>query len=330
MSQTQRRSAWNHTPQLPLKIAPFYHWPMRPLAIAYHLLQAWNPLAVRVSMLLIAIGVWTWATPSMDRMQVIGLDWVFEIWLRNLLLILAVAGGLHLYLFTFNKQGDSLRFDRRPMAKNVKAFLFRNQVWDNMFLSLVPAVFFWTAWEVVVMWAYANGWATMITFEDNPVWFIVLIIAIPIWVGFFFYFQHRFFHIRPCYKWVHSWHHKNQNTGPWSGLAMHPIEHLVLLSDSLIYLVVASHPIHLIFNLLHHGLGAPTSHAGFEGIKMGSSSKFQLGEFFHQLHHRFFDCNYGDGDQPWDHWLGTFHDGTPSGDEAMRERRKNLQTASGQ
>ena len=75
------------------------------------------------------------------------------------------------------------------------------------------------------MWyAYANGIAPMITFETAPVWFLVLIVLIPIEAGFHFYFFHRLLHVGKLYTWVHSWHHKNIQTGPWSGLAMHPAE----------------------------------------------------------------------------------------------------------
>ena len=175
------------------------------------------------------------------------------------------------------------------------------------------------------MWyAYANGWATMITFDSNPIWFVVLIILIPIWAGFYFYTHHRILHIGFMYRHVHSWHHKNINTGPWSGLAMHPVESFILMTDTLLFLLVPAHPVHVIFLLFHHGIGAPTSHAGFEKLKIGGKTGLEVGDFFHQLHHRFFDCNYGTYETPWDTWLGTFHDGTAEGNELVKERRRKI------
>ena len=44
----------------------------------------------------------------------------------------------------------------------------------------------------------------------------------------------------------------------------------------------------------------------------------------HQLHHRYFDCNYGSYETPWDKVFNSFHDGTPEGDVHIRERRRNL------
>ena len=64
----------------------------------------------------------------------------------------------------------------------------------------------------------------MITFDSNPVWFVALIVLIPIWAGLYFYAHHRVLHMGFMYRHVHAWHHRNINTGPWSGLAMHPVE----------------------------------------------------------------------------------------------------------
>ena len=44
----------------------------------------------------------------------------------------------------------------------------------------------------------------------------------------------------------------------------------------------------------------------------------------HQLHHRFIDCNYGSYETPWDKVFGSFHDGTPEGDQAINARRKRM------
>ena len=55
-----------------------------------------------------------------------------------------------------------------------------------------------------------------------------------------------------------------------------------------------------------------------------------LGSFHHQLHHRYYDCNYGNPHMPWDRWLGTDHDGTPRAmAEVARRRRARLRPAAG-
>ena len=105
---------------------------------------------------------------------------------------------------------------------------------------------------------------------------------------------------------------------------MHPLEHVIYLSSVLIHWVVASHPIHVFFHMQWLTLGAVTSHAGFEGLMVGGKRRLALGSFHHQLHHRYFECNYGNTEMPWDLWFGSFHDGTP---EATRRLRERLKTA---
>jgi lathosterol oxidase len=325
MNDKKPRQIWHYTPQLPLKIAPLFLWPMRPVAILGHLLKSWRPVSTRFLMLAVAIVIWLFATPEVELMQSWSFGWVFAIWLRNLVLVTIVAGGLHLWFYVAEKQGDNFRCDMRPMMKNARVFWFKDQVHDNMFWTLTSGVFFWTAWECTMLWLYANGWLNVVSPIESPIIFTLIVVATPIWAGFYFYWQHRLFHTKRLYKMVHSWHHKNQNTSSWSGLAMHPAEHLVLFSDCLIFLLVPFHPVLFLFLLLHHGMGAPISHVGFEGVET-KRGLYPLGDFFHQLHHKFFDCNYGTDETPWDAWFGTFHDGTNDGDVAMKERRRLLAT----
>ncbi|MEO1140963.1 MAG: sterol desaturase family protein [Pseudomonadota bacterium] len=317
------RKVWNFTPTLPIQTAPYWDWPLRPLASVLYLLKSWNPLGTRIFLLITAFVSWTWFTPELARAQTIEFGWIFEVWLKNMIILTVIAGGLHMLLWVLKVQDDDYRYDMRPMMKGAKVFHFNNQVYDNMFWSYV-AIQFLTFYECLMWWSYANGWATMITFESNPVWFIALIVLIPIWAGFYFYCHHRLLHVGFMYRHVHSWHHKNINTGPWSGLAMHPVESFILVCDTLMFFIIPAHPVHVLFLLYHHGIGAPTSHAGFEKLKAGKSAGFELGDFFHQLHHKYFDCNYGTWETPWDKWFNTFHDGTKDGDDLVKERRRQI------
>ena len=318
------RKIWNFTPELPIKSAPYWDWPIRPVIILKYLIRSWSPLATRFLFLAMAILIWNFATPEFERVKTLSFDWVFQIWIRNMAIILVFAGSFHLLLHRWAVQGDEEKYDARPMAEGSKKFHFKNQVYDNMFWSLGSGVLIWTFWESAILWGYANGYLKFITFEQSPIWFVAFIILLPLWAGFHFYWQHRMFHLRPLYRHFHSWHHKNINVGPWSGLSMHPVEQFVLMSDLIILLLVPSHPIHGIFLLMHHGIGAPLSHSGFENLFVTKRVKYFVGDFHHALHHRFFDCNYGSLDMPWDEFFETFHDGTDDGNAKMIERRKRL------
>ncbi len=318
------REFWNFTPPLPLRSAPFLHWPPRPLAIGRHLVRTWWPLSTRVFMLAVSFAVWAWTMPSPETASDLAPGWIAAVWTRNLILVAAVAGGLHLWLHVLRKQSDELRYDLRPLGRNKRIFLFGDQVADNVVLTLGPAVLAWTVAEVLMLWAYANGHAPTISWHSNPVWFVALILIIPVWSIVYFSIGHRLLHVGPAYRHVHSWHHKNVNVGPWSGLAMHPAEHVVLFADVIILFVLPSHPMHLYFVLMHHGLGAPMSHTGYDALLLARRFRFELGDFHHQLHHRFIECNYGGTESPLDEWLGSFHDGTSDGDRATAARRREL------
>lgn len=328
LKKRRSRKIWHYIPpNLPLKQAAYFELPFSIIKSLKYLLYAWSPLTERFFILAAAVAIWTWFTPSLDRTVTFQFDWMFEIWLRNFILVLTVAGGLHLWFFTFRGQNDELRYDARPLAKNSKIFHFKNQVWDNMFWTLASSVLVGTLWECLILWGYSNSFGRLITFAENPTWFIFLMLLIPIWSGFHFYWFHRLLHVGPLYKWVHSWHHKNVNTGPWSGHAMHPVEHVILYSDTALYLFIASHPVHVLFNLMLHTIAGPTSHCGYDKLKLVDSFKVQLGDFMHQLHHRFIDCNYGTYEDPWDKVFGTFHDGTPQADERIKQRRLKIYQA---
>ena len=47
------------------------------------------------------------------------LDWIAQIFARNLALMVVVAGGLHLYFHKFKVQGDERKFDPRDLATPV-------------------------------------------------------------------------------------------------------------------------------------------------------------------------------------------------------------------
>jgi len=103
---------------------------------------------------------------------------------------------------------------------------------------------------------------------------------------------------------------------------MHPIEHVLFFSSILIHWFIAAHPIHILFHMQHQALTAATSHAGFDALLVNDKKALALGTFHHQMHHRYFECNYGNLEVPWDKFFGSFHDGTESSHSQFMERRR--------
>ena len=303
-------SAWNWHPDIPIRYSPLFEWPLKPLAIVKWFVLAWLPLTELVCYLVLAIVIWRWVQPPPAETTTLAFGWVSGVWLRNIVMMALIATVLHLWLHTWRKQGDTYRYMRNlPTAKH-KKFLGGRQLTDNMFWVLTSGVTLWSAYEVLLWLAYANGISPTITFAEHPIWFVLWFPLIGIWYSFHFYWIHRFLHWKPMYDHFHSVHHRNVTTGPWSGFSMHPVEHLLYLSSLLIHLVVPSHPIHMLFHAYWLTLATATSHSGFEALLLGRSYRTTIATFFHAMHHRYFTCNYGNTELPMDRWFGSFNDGT--------------------
>lgn len=314
------RGEWR--PDAPLEPAPIFIWPPRPIALLRWVFVSGGYL-VPWNLFYIALAVVTWRywTPSLEHMQEFHADWIALIYARNLTILVVFAGLLHLRLYIQRAQGRQFKYNASWPSTSSQAFLFRDQVFDNVFWSVVSGCSFWTAYEVLMMWAYANGLLPVADFVQQPVYGVFLLLAIPFWRLFHFYWIHRLIHWKPLYETVHYLHHKNVNIGPWSGLAMHPIEHLVYFSVVLIHWVVPSHPFHVIFNLLHTGLTPAQGHSGFDEIVVAGDKTIPNHNYMHYLHHRYHTVNFGDGLVPLDQWFGSFHDGSDEAHQSMR--RKN-------
>ena len=75
-------------------------------------------------------------------------------------------------------------------------FLWNDQVRDNVFWSVVSAGTIWTGFEVVMLWAYANGIIPFVDPRAQPVWFLVILVLVPLWRDFHFYWAHRLLHVK--------------------------------------------------------------------------------------------------------------------------------------
>ncbi|MDA9894178.1 sterol desaturase family protein [bacterium] len=315
---------WNYHPDLPLADLSIFKWPPDPHFLGRWVLRNWLTLSERVMMVVLATLCWLFLYPSLGTAKTLAFGWVFQVWLVNLGLMICIAGGLHWFFYVRRGQGKALKFDHRELAKGNSLWNFSNQVHDNMFWSLGSGVLQVTVLQVLVMWLMANGYVPTINLTSNPILFIAGLMLLPIWSAFHFYWVHRLLHVPFLYKRVHALHHRNVNIGPWSGLSMHPVEHLLYLSSLLIHCVIPSHPIHLYFHVIYLAPGAAMTHTGYEDLLIKDKRKLALGSFYHQLHHRYYECNYGNQEMPWDRLFRTFHDGSDEGTKETRSRKKDM------
>ena len=322
--QSKFARQWNYRPDGPISTSPLFTIPLNPKMILQWFASRWLRLGENLILVILATITWYYFQPTLEQTATLAPGWIAYMFVRNLILITVVAGGLHFLLHSRKVQGNKLKFDPREVNGKGRTFTHGTQLRDNIFWTLTSGVFFWTGFEVLMFWAMANGHVPVLPWVENPFWFVALLFLTPLWISFHFYWIHRLLHWPPLYKMAHALHHRNTNIGPWSGLSMHPLEHLLFFSSVLIHWLVAAHPIHILFHMQHQALTAATSHAGFEALLVKDERALALGNFHHQMHHRYFECNYGNLEVPWDKLFGSFHDGTEESHDKFLERRQKM------
>jgi len=323
MNFGSRDARGNWSPKKPIDYGPAFAWPPKPGAVLKWFfafpgyLLPWNLLYA-----IAAICIWYFLTPPLAHFQTFSLSWFSVILVRNIVLALLVYGSWHIWLYVWRKQGASFKYNRNWPEETAERFTFNNQTYDNIFWTLVSGVPIWTCYEALLLWSCANGYVAIITPSENPVMFIALFFLVPFVHEVGFYFAHRFLHFPWLYRIAHQLHHRNNNPGPWSGLSMHPLEHIIYFSSALIFFIVPAHPVHIINLLSRLGLAPAQGHTGFDRVATGDSASIDTSYYAHYLHHKYFEVNYADGMVPLDKWFGSFHDGTAEAHEAMKHRRR--------
>ena len=316
-----KRTEWHYHPDFPIDNNPLFSWPVRWREALIYYRDGWLTLSETTLFIAMAVIAYMWLSPSLTTTAIFSLDWALAIYLRNFATMLLVAGGLHIYFYRYQAQGIDLKYVPQFLSKGSR-FLFNNQLYDNMFYTLVSGVAIWSGYEILMFWAMGQGLVQTISFAEWPIWTMLALPVISLWISFHFYVVHRILHLKPFYERFHALHHRNVNVGPFSGISMHPVEHLLYFSSVLIHFVLPTHPVHILLHLYMLALSAVFGHTGFDALLVRNKRRLAIGHFHHQLHHRYFECNYGSVDMPWDVLFGSFHDGTPEGRKKMLARTR--------
>ena len=119
---------WAWHPPLPLEGVPVFVWPPQPMAAFRYLVSLACLGSVVVPFGVLATLSWLWLQPAPERCVEIGADWILQMYARNLTLVLAVAvaAGLHLYFYTFRRQGTERKYDPRDLGSEPRRFFARN------------------------------------------------------------------------------------------------------------------------------------------------------------------------------------------------------------
>ncbi len=239
------RGEWKPTERI--EFPPPFQWPPKPLAFLKWMfgfpgyLWPLNAFWFGTTAL-----VWFVLTPPLESMATFRPGWMAWILARNAALMFVWFGLWHVRLYVQRAQGMRYKFSNRWLSTKHRGFTFNHQIRDNVFWSMVSGGGIWSAYEILTLWAYANGYLPFVELRTNPVYFVALLVLIPLIRDIHFYWVHRLLHWKPIYKAAHYLHHRNINVGPWSGLSMHPIEHLLYFTGVFLHWILPSHPLHAI------------------------------------------------------------------------------------
>ena len=312
-----KRGDWQ--PNEPADIAPIWSFPPQPLKVL-----KWLPsyfLPYDVIFFASAFAWWYWVLPDVEVMKTLAWGWILKLFLINTIALFAFFGVFQLRLYVFRAQGTRFKYNGQfPADKKSDAFWFKSQDTDSILRILFHAMPIWTAIEVAILYAYANGYVPWVSFADHPWYLAFLVLVIPIIHETHFFLIHRLIHTPFLYKHVHSVHHNSVNPSPFSSLSMHPVELLLYLGMAFWYVLIPANPIVALYALHRAGFGAIPGHVGFDKVEVGENGGVDTHAYIHYLHHKYFEVNYGDGLIPFDKWFGTFHDGSKDGDARMKAR----------
>ena len=246
--------------------------------------------------------------------------WSPLIVIRNVVMVGSLYGGWHYFLYENKAMRGKLRsrkFDQRNLDKQGNLITTKGYNWQECAFWSISGILIESIYECLVLQYWLETKQVYTHFWSRPMVSVLSLLFVGYWSDFHFYFAHRVMHPyfssnskwknldlgRFLYRHAHSLHHRSYNTGPWSGLSMHPFEHLIYFSCVFVpSLIIPQHPIAFLYNHFHVLVSPLPNHDGYDDPAGGSK--------FHFLHHAHFDVNFGTPMVPLDRLFGSYDDGS--------------------
>lgn len=282
-----------------------------------------GPLTPRSAFKDIVTGTYFFYSPNITWLLLCAAVWFFfpynvqatswqesliERLLLNHVVILSYIGFWHFTLY-------GLGWGKRPFVAD-RSYSYA-KLFHNMFYTEL-GVLQWAFTEAAFLHCYRTGklqidenLETSKSYLQLAIWSL----AVPLIRDMHFYLAHRLIHTRFLYKYIHSVHHRNTDIEPFSGLCMHPCEHLYYFTCYAPLLLIKHHPFVLFWMGMHTVLTPAASHSGYE-------DHFSA-DLYHYCHHRYYECNYAGG-IPIDQWFGTYRDKLKQEDVVPRDAKATL------
>lgn len=163
-----------------------------------------------------------------------------------------------------------------------------------MKMKILPSHVYFGAVEGLAGWSYI----------------VLSFVILTIWHETWFYWMHRFAHLKKVYPWVHSEHHMSVNPSPLAAYRFQITE--AFLESIYLVIFVTLVPMHfgvLIFHTFYAMILNIWWHLGYEFFPKGWAShpitKWINTSTHHNQHHQKFQGNYSLYFNVWDRIMGT-------------------------
>ncbi|MEM7179336.1 MAG: sterol desaturase family protein [Spirochaetota bacterium] len=143
-------------------------------------------------------------------------------------------------------------------------------------------------------------------------YFLFSVVAMIFAHDTYFYWTHRAMHHKLLFKRVHLVHHRSTNPSPWASFAFHPTEAVVEAAIvPIMIFVIPLHPFVILAFIMYMNFFNVLGHLAFELYPKGFTKSKLWGwnntTTHHNMHHKYFNCNYGLYFNIWDKLMGTNH-----------------------
>lgn len=225
------------------------------------------------------------------------------LWFRYILM----AGIAYIFIWVIFK--DKLK--HKIIQKRLPE---KDKISHELKYSAITLLIFAASGILVVLMKKA-GWTFIYDkVEDYGVPYLLFsIVALIFLHDTYFYWTHRLMHHPLLFKSMHLVHHKSTNPSPWAAFSFHPYEAVV--EAGIVPLVILFLPVHttaLVVFFFYSNFLNVLGHLSFELFPKGFIEnrilRLHNSTTHHNMHHKYFNCNYSLYFNIWDRIMGTNHE----------------------
>ncbi|MCB0593433.1 MAG: sterol desaturase family protein [Lewinellaceae bacterium] len=216
------------------------------------------------------------------------------------------AGLAYLLFFVFKKEDwEKMRIqERRPKLRSI---------YHEIRWSLLSVCLF-SIFTLILFYNVKKGY-TLVYYDIGDygwAYFLLSPLICMVLHDTYFYWGHRFMHLRAVFPWVHSVHHRSNPPTPWAILSFGPLECVILYA---VYFLLAFflplHPVAAGIFIGYNIILNTGGHIGYEIVPRPFFNhwllKYGLTVTHHEMHHAKGNCNYGLYFNFWDRVMKTNH-----------------------